>query len=169
MSIGGEALVTGPYTCTWNAVALGVFQGDNDVPTIAKQLRGRKIESSDYWGMTPMDEIHLGAAYFFYGVLMEYSKALPIIEPFTTTLGLEIGVIGVLKRSLSKALVLTAVAGTTAATAPASLTASKTILATDHETRLAFGPVLRTVPIKLDLFPYQTATGPNKYGFFTMT
>lgn len=162
----GEALVAGPYTCTWNGVAMGLFQGDSDVPTLSQQFRRQPVERSDRWGQTRVDSIHMGKAYQVMGVMMEYSKSLAIIDPFGT-FGAALGTIGVFVYSLAKALVFTALAGTTAATAPATLTASKTIAADDLATQLAYGPQLRVVPIKLDVYPYDV--GGGVFGFFTMT
>jgi hypothetical protein len=68
------------------------------------------------------------------------------------------GVIGRLRYDLSQALVLTAIAGTPAASSPATLTASQAILAANFPWKLLFGPTLRKFPLRMDLLPY-TATG----------
>lgn len=166
MPFGSEALVAGPYTCTWNGTSLGIFQGDNDVPTIVHQHRAVPIDKTDKYGALKIDSLHHGMSFMFQGVLMEYAKALAVIYPFGT-FGGNVGVIGKLKFSMCQALVLTAVAGTTAATAPATLTAGKTIAADDMVTQLMYGPQLRVVPIKLEMYPYDV--GGGTVGFFVMT
>lgn len=166
MPVGGEQLIAGPYTCTWNGAPVGIFRGEEDVPTFVQQSRAQPVESTDRWGRTRIDSVHLGAAYFFQGVLMEYPKALPILWPFGV-FGSVLGTIGVLKYQLSKPLVLTAVAGTTASNSPATATAGKTLISDDFDTRIFFGPTVRTVPIKLDVYPYDV--GGGVYGFIAMT
>ncbi len=49
----------------------------------------------------------------------------------------------------------------------ATLTASKAILAPGYNTQIIFGPTLRKVPIRLQLFPYDT--GGGAVGWLTQT
>src|SRR5689334_14423085 len=93
------------------------------------------------WGGVALG-IQEGAGGFMSMTLEEY-KAGPISAwwPYSATLG-RMGVIGRLMYSISAALVLTAVAGTSASTSPATLTASKAILLPGFGTRLMYGPTL---------------------------
>lgn len=166
MPVGGEQLVAGPYTCTWNGAPLGIFEGDDRVPTIQQTPRAQRVENTDRWGRIPIDSVHLGAVTVFMGTLMEYPKALPVLWPFGIW-GADVGPVGVLKYTLARPLVLTAISGTTAGDSPATLTAAKAIIADDFDVTLKFGPTVRVVPIKMDLFIYETS--PNKFGSHTMT
>jgi hypothetical protein len=157
MPVGGETLVVGPYTATWNSVALGVFEGDAGLPSLEHQAAGEDVGNTSAYGRTVIDSVYLGANWFSSFTCIEY-KAGPISAfwPYHATLG-RLGTIGVLLYTLSQALVLTAVAGTSAATAPATLTASKSILLPGFTPRIMFGPKLRTVPLRMRLFPYDSA------------
>jgi hypothetical protein len=151
--IGGESEIAGGYTVTWNSVALGIFQGEQDVPSIIRVPKSRPVNSTDRYGQSKIDSVHLGHDFMFEGVLMEYPKALPLLQMIETVWG-RLGTIGALKFSAAQPLVLTAIAGTTASTAPATVTASKAVWSDDHPTRLFYGPQLRVVPVRLDLLPY---------------
>lgn len=166
MPVGGEQLIAGSYTATWNGAPCGLFEGDEGVPAITLRPIAEKVQNTDRWGKIPIDSVHMGGLATFMGRLMEYPLALPILWPFGL-FGTSIGAIGTLKYPLSRPLVLTSVAGTTASNSPATLTAAKSIIADDFDVRIKFGPTVRIVPIKLDLYPYQTGNGV--YGWFTMT
>ena len=56
----------------------------------------------------------------------------------------------------AQALVLTAVANTPAATSPATLTATKSIISPDNNFQLIFNSTLREVPLKWDVFLVDT-------------
>lgn len=166
MPVGGESVIAGPYTVTWNGAALGIFQGDEDVPTITKRDFERPINRTDKYGQTKIDAIHMGSAMWFQGVLLEYAKAIPAADPFGV-FGGALGTIGLLKYSLGKALVLTAVAGTSASSTPATLTSNKTVQTADFDIGVRFGPQERVVPIKLDMYAYDVGAGV--IGFKTQT
>ena len=105
-----------------------------------------------------IDAIHRGADWYMSMICMEYKSGVTAaLWPFNSTLSRE-GVIGRLYYDMSLALVLTAVAGTPAATSPATLTASKAIIAPGFNARLTFGPTLRTVPLRFLLLPYIVST-----------
>jgi hypothetical protein len=164
--IGGEGVIAGPYTVTWNGTSVGVFLGDEDLPSIVKRDFERPIDNTDKYGRAKVDAIHLGSAMWFQGVLLEYAKGIPVADPFGT-FGSALGTIGVLKYSLAKALVLTAVAGTSAATTPATITANKTIQSADFDIKQVYGPRERVVPVKLDMYAYDVGAGA--IGFKTQT
>ena len=159
MPVGSEELVVGSYVVTFDGASVGIFQGDpGSLPAITRTPHSRPITPTDRYGGSKIDSIRLGYDYMFEGVLMEYPKGLPILQAMENW-GL-LGLIGGLKYLAAKALVLTAVAGTTAATAPASITASKAVPADNHPVRLIYGPELRVVPVRLDLLPYLNVATP---------
>ncbi len=158
MPVGSEGLIAGPYTVTWNSTSVGIFLGDENVPSIIVRNLEEPIANSDKYGKTKIDGIHMGQMWIFQGVLMEYSKGTPVVDPFGT-FGSALGVIGVLRWTLAKALVLTAVSGTSAAATPATLTSNKTIQSADFDAKVTFGPQLRVVPIRLDMLPYDVGAG----------
>lgn len=142
------------------------MEGDGGLPTLEGVNKQEPIGRTDAYGDTTIDTIYKGGDWFASMTCMEY-KAGPIaaLWPFGT-LGL-MGVIGRLGYGISTALVLTAIAGTPAASSPASLTATRAILAPGFNTRLLFGPKLRTVPLRFQLLPY--LVGGTSPGWFSTT
>lgn len=157
MPVGSETLIAGAYTATFNSVALGVFEGDSGVPTLEHTMASEPVGNTSAYGKTVIDEIFQGANLFIAMTCIEY-KAGPLAAfwPYHATLG-RMGTIGRLLYDLSSALVLTSTAGTPAATSPATLTASKAILAPGFTPRIVFGPTLRKVPLRFRCFPYDSA------------
>ena len=170
MSLGNEQIIVGAYLTTWNSVALGLYVGEEGVPTVYQIQRSKPLRSSDRWAGTKFDSIYQGKDYVFEGLLYEYLKGIAAFDPFGTAFG-QLGTLAALKYTLAKPLTLTAVAGTPAATAgaPNTLTASKAILADEHQGKLQYGPDVRTVPLKMDLLPYDTNPPNGAYGHFTQT
>jgi len=159
MSVGGEVLISGPYTATYDGASLGLFQGEGGLPTLTSVGKAKGIASTNLYGLSTIDSIHLGRDMFFDAILMEYGKGIRVLWPFGSD-WLSLGMpVGTLKRALSKALVLTAVAGTPAAATPATLTMSKAILADDHQGKIVYGPEVRTIPLRLQLYAYDRDPG----------
>lgn len=166
MPAGGETIIAGQYTCTWNSVALGIMEGDAGLPTLSHQTKAEQLANSDRYGKSTLDSIYQGADWFAQFTCMEYrAGSIAAWWPFGT-LGL-MGVISRLYFALAQPLVLTAIAGTPAAASPATLTASKSILAQGFNTQVLFGPTLRKLPIRLQLYPVDT--GGGVIGWFTTT
>jgi len=164
--IGGETLICGQYTVTWNSNALGVMLGDSGLPTIENSNKGEPVANTDAYGKTTIDAIYQGGDYFASMTCLEYkANTIAAWWPFGS-LGV-MGTIGRLYYNLSQPLVLTAVAGTPAASSPATLTASKAILAPGFSSRLLFGPTLRNVPLRFQLLPY--LIGGTTAGWFSTT
>ncbi len=158
MAIGGEQFICGQYTATWNSLAMGIFQGDNDVPAIISIPKGKAINNTDKYGYAMIDGVHMGYDYRFEGILMEYPKAIAILNPFGV-FGVQ-GTPGMLKYFFGKPLVLTVVNnGTTAVGNPNTLTAPKAMIAQDFDARIFYGPNLRVVPMKMDLYPSVLVAG----------
>jgi len=166
MSAGSETILAGQYTVTYGGVAMGIMEGDGGVPTIEHSPHGEPVNNTDRWGKSMITAIYQGGDWFATYVCMEY-KAGPISAfwPFGS-----MGAMGIIGRhwyDLAAALVLTSIAGTPAASSPASLTASKAILPPGYNTRLLYGPTVRKVPIRQILFPYDL--GSSTYGWFSQT
>lgn len=167
MPVGGEVLIVGEYTATYGGVALGIFEGDAGLPTLSQQTKAEPIANTSKYAKTTIDAIWQGADWFMQFTCLEY-KAGPRVAfwPFHATLS-ALGAIGRLYYGMASPLVLTAVAGTPAAATPATLTASKTILAPGYNTQLVYGPTLRKVPLRLQLLPY--VLNGTTVGHFTQT
>mgnify|MGYP000857433249 FL=1 len=151
---------------TWNSVALGIMQGDAGLPTIEQSNKAEPIANTDSYAKSTIDAIYQGADWFASMTCMEYKAgSIAAWWPYST-LG-RMGTIGRLLYDISLPLVLTAVAGTPAASSPATLTATRSILAPGFGTRLVFGPTVRTVPLRFQLLPYYVAGSTP--GWFTTT
>lgn len=161
MAITFGPIVAGPYTFSWNSVA-GPFTMSGY--KLGVEWKAELINQSDIFGDTLFDAIQRGA-----DVQLSYESrvyAAGATGPFWPYAG---GVMGQIYttavplstniRSLAQALVLTAVANTPAAAAPASLTASKAILAPNFRGELLFDSKARSVPVTLQLLPYEGTSG----------
>ncbi len=166
MPVGGEVLIVGEYVVTYNSVAIGILEGDAGLPTLSQMTKAEPIANTSKYGKSTLDAIYQGADWFAQFTCLEY-KAGPLAAfwPFHATLG-HMGIIGRLYFDLALPLVLTSIAGTPAATTPATLTATRAILAPGFNTQLLFGPTLRKVPIRLQLLPFDVGGAPS---WFTQT
>lgn len=158
-----DTFVAGAYTSTYNAVAVGIQKEGFE---LQKEFRGEEIAESDVFGESLIDFIHRGMRVYLQFEGLAYKAGS--ITPFWPwgALGL-VGVVARLASNVAAAHVLTATAGTPAAASPATLTASKAILAPNNPASLLFNSKLRTVPIRLALLLYDTGAGA--YGCFTTT
>lgn len=168
MPFGNESIIAGAYTATWNGVALGIFEGDSGLPTLSHQIMAQNIDNTSLYGRALIDAVFQGMAVSFQMVCMEYKAGtVAAAFPQNAVMG-RMGTVGRLHyASLAAALVMTAVAGTPAAASPATLTAPKTCLAPGVDVSLAFGPVVRTVPLRLVSFLADVGGGNS--GFFSTT
>lgn len=143
--------IGGRYSCTWNAADVGITE---DGYTLTLVTESEDIRQSDVGGRTLLDFFYLGTntSIVFNG--LEYKSAsVAVLQPWAT-----LGAIGTIARlavgsSIAAQMVLTSTAGTPAASAPTSLTATRTILAPQHQGALRFSSTLRKVPIRLELLP----------------
>lgn len=143
--------IAGPYTATYKSLALGQTA---DGYRLSHQFF-KKLITGDSYGQTPQDEVYQGAEMFIQFRLIQYAAAgvAAIMWPYASFLTIgQVGRVSV-QQSLIGALVLTAVAGTPAATVPASVTLTNAILAEGYPVELLFAPDLREVPIRQRLFP----------------
>lgn len=126
----------------------------------------RLINQSDAYADTIIDAIYAGGDHYLQFTALGYkSGSYTPMWPFGA-LGV-FGVIGRLHSDLAQAFVLTSTTGTPAVATPATLTASKALLAANSNPRLLFDTSLRKVPIRLRLYPYDSGAGVIKV--FTQT
>lgn len=143
------AFVAGQYTVTWNSVSVGQVK---DGIRLRQTSAGEEIRG-DTGGDSIQDWVHRGGDVFAQLVSLEYGAGSTApFWPWETVLG-RVGLPGVLASSKAKALVLTAVSGTTAATSPATLTGALACLPPGSSQELLFAPRLREVPLLFQLLP----------------
>ena len=152
------AFIAGPYTVTYGGNALGVIE---DAPALEMTASVDPI-SGDNLGDSIQDGVYRGGNLYFDMVLQEYNAAgaAAAFWPYGA-LGV-MGQVGRLLTAVDAALVLTAVAGTSASATPATITATNAVLAPNFPVRLLFGSRLRNVPIRFQLLPY-TDSGAIKW------
>lgn len=158
MPVGSEALIAGAYTASFGGSALGLFEGDAGLPVMEHSMVAEDVGNTSLYGKTVIDSLQQGGNVFFAFTCLEayLSAVKSAFWPYHSTLGRLPAAMGALLYDSSAALVLTAVAGTPAATSPATVTSSKCILAPGFNTRWVFGPTLRKVPIRLRAYPYSS-------------
>lgn len=147
--------IAGKYSMTYNALAAG--QTNNGI-RVSHQFFKRLITGDNY-GQAKQDGVYQGADMFLATDLMEYNAAAlaTMIWPYSATMW-DMGVIGRLDvaSSIVKQIVLTALAGTTAATVPATMTLPRAILIENFPIELLLAPDLREVPWRGRVYPGDT-------------
>lgn len=148
-----DSLVAGAYTATWNAVAVGLTRQGFE---LSMQTKAEMIDETDQFGMTTIDWIYRGLDAFLQFTCRAYKAGST--GPFWPWAALgqvrtALLPIGRLASDVAQAVVLTATSATPAASSPASLTGSKSLLAPNFDGRLLFDSRLREVPIRLQLLP----------------
>lgn len=154
-----DTFIAGRYSGTYNSVDVGIQESGFELQLEPKQ---EAISQSDAYGKTVLDHIYQGADWFLQFTGLAYKAGA--ITPFWPWAAL--GVMGVISRlgsDVASSMVLTSTAGTPAAAAPASLTAAKSILAPNSPARLLFSSALRTVPVRLQMLPYDSGAGAIKW------
>lgn len=167
MALAFGPIVSGPYTATWNSVAVGfTVEGYQLTVNFLKQM----IDQTDLYGRTMIDTIHqganarlrydsrcydagnLGPAFPYGGIGIVMSAAKPV---------------GYNDRVHAQALVLTSTANTPAAAAPVTLTAGKSHIAPDYPIELLFDSKARQIPVQLQLIPYEAVAANTLIHFST--
>ena len=147
--------VAGGYTATWNSLALGQCA---DGYRLSHSFF-KRIVTGDSMAEGPQDAVYRGAEMFLQMTLIEFNAAgmYSIMWPYGNYLapGL-VGRMDVLS-GLAKQLVLTALAGTPAATSPASISLPLAILAEGFPVELLMAPNLREIPIRMRIYPNSSA------------
>ncbi len=146
--------LAGQYTGTYTAPAgsaLSIGQTAAGL-TIEHQVFAKPV-TGDTFADTPQDGIFRGMAMFASYTLIEHNAAgaAGLLWPYGSSY-LTQGVVGRLLSAMAGSLVMTAVAGTPAASAPASQTHPKAILAEGFPVGILYAPDLRVVPMRQRLF-----------------
>lgn len=162
--------IAGPYTATYAAAlggagaqTLGIVEDGFDLEEIhyAEAVRG------DNLGDTVQDYVNRGKDVFINAVFEECDLAAVaramfpganLNAPNFLNYQGSVPQVGTLHTNLAGALVLTAVAGTTAVASPATLTALKAVIAPNYAMRRAMASRLRKIPMRFQLLPYVVST-----------
>jgi hypothetical protein len=154
-----DTLVAGRYSGTYNAVDVGITQAGYE---LQQDSSAQILNQSDAYGETIIDIIYRGGSVHIQWESMAYKAGS--YTPFWPWGGGTLGVarnaanpIGILGTDEALSFVLTATASTPAAAAPATLTASKSILAPNYPARLLYDSRLRTVPVRILCLPTDSA------------
>lgn len=164
MAFANANFAAGPYTMTYDGTTVGLLSADG----IRHMHRvKRKLVTVNQYGQTPVDGVEQGVEAFLQLTFKEWNaKTQLAMWPTSATLG-NLGTPGVLTTSLAKAIVLTAVAGTPAASiGPATITYPYAILAEENDVGFLMAADERDVPILFRLFHDYNSGTPR---FFTTT
>lgn len=158
MALG--TFLAGAYTATFDAVALGITDDGYDLQWEPKL---QAIEKSDVFGDMLIDGVYRGTNWFFQTEFME-DKAGPrdAVFPWSNGVFGTQGLIGRLMSDVASPLVLTSTVGTPAVATPATLTATKAILAPGFNSNVVHSSRLRTMPCRLIMLPVDTGSGVMK-------
>lgn len=155
----------GPYEVTWNGTSIGMMEGSIHHQ---QMVIGAPIRASLY-GQTILDYILQGMFVNAVLVIKEWnagSKAA--LWPFNASQGI-VGEAGLLFNPLYKAMVLTALSGTPAATeGPVTRTYAICGLLPGHNLDVTFGPEERNIPVAFTCLPEPDSTS-KRCKFFTDT
>ncbi len=151
--------IAGAFTGAYNSNACGITEEGYDLQWEPKQ---DAIEKSDVYGDMHIDSIYRGTNWFFQTEFMEVKQATNAASyPWGSAFGVA-GIIGRLASDVAAALALTATAGTPAVATPATMTATKTILAPGSNPHNQWNSRLRTTPVRLVMLPVDTGGGVIK-------
>ena len=156
-------IIAGPYTATWSAVSTGTTEDGFRVRHQVSKL----LITGDAHGDSVIDGVYRGGNVFISFTGLEYNSLIAIFNPYGA-----IGIQGQVGRldfgsSISKPMILTAVAGTTAVADPATLTASESIISENSASDIQYASRNRTVAIEMRCILYDT--GGAAIGWFTTT
>ncbi len=152
MALG--TFIAGAYVGTYNSIALGIT---DEGYMLQWEPQQQNIEKSDVFGDQIIDTVYRGTRWFLQTEFLEW-KAGPQDAAYRwSNLGLQ-GTIGRLGSDVAAALVLTSTAGTPAVATPATLTAAKALLAPGSNPQAQFDSRLRTIPVRMIMFPYSNAS-----------
>ncbi len=158
--------MAGRFSCTYDPVAAGVAAADvglmEDGYEISVNHSKELINQTDGYGDTTIDGIYRGMGnVFIQSTALEWKAGmLNALFPYGATnlaasgaTFLPLGVIGQLDSAVSGILIFTATAGTPAAAAPATMTATYAIIGEDA-IRWTLTSKLRKTPIRWRILPY---------------
>jgi hypothetical protein len=149
-----DTFVAGRYSGTYNAVDVGITR---DGYNLEQESSGEVLDETDAYGGSVIEAVYRGGSCFLSFTAKAYKAGST--TPFWPWGALGVmstaaAPIGRLATDVASAMVLTATAATPAATAPATLTATKAILASNGSASLLFNSKVREVPVRLQLYPY---------------
>lgn len=164
MALG--TFVAGRYSSTWNSGSLGLIEKGY---RFSFQVIKDMIANTDAYAGMVIDAIYQGITNVFVQANSKEwtTTVLAAVTPYSAMVDtgagfLGPGVIGRLDTGIAQALVLTATTGTAAASSPATMTATYSILAENFNVEWLLGPEHRIVPIRFRIYPYDD-TGTIKY------
>lgn len=158
-----DTFIAGRYSGTYSGADVGITrQGYN----LQQESRWEEIAETDAYGLSIIDGVYRGGNCYIQLESKAYKAGS--VAPFWPwgSLGV-MGTIARLASDVAASIVLTSTAGTPAAASPATLTGTKSILAPNNPASLLFNSVLREVPVRLLLLPYDAGGGAIKW--FTTT
>lgn len=158
-----ETLVAGRYSNTYNAVDTGITR---EGYTLDQGVKAEVIDETDAFGGSAIDYVYRGGDVFLSFISKAYKAGS--LTPFWPwgALGVLLTTaapLGRLASAVASSNVLTAVAGTPAAAAPATLTATLSILAPNNSASLLFNSKVREVPVRLQCLPADVTGGTFKW------
>lgn len=174
--------VSGPYTGTWNAHAMGTQNDDGFV--LRGTYQGQEVNATDAYGMTLVEAIYRGINWRLQFRSMEFNKPaiLEIIQTFgetgDPTLVLTPILSTVATRSpigdrfskFAESLVLTSTLGAYPPTMPSTLTALGAVIAPQSNIEFMMTSKVREVPFEMVLLPYTAVVASTSYNVsFTTT
>ena len=163
-----DTFVAGRYAGAYNAVDVGITEGGFEVSLGSK---AEMVNQTDAFGESLIDGIFRGGECEMQFQAVAYKAGS--ISPFWPwggglgSMATPGAPIAQLFSNVAQAMVLSSTANTPAATSPASLTASKSILAPNNPAKLLFNSTLRKVPVRLAVLPVSDGTGGFRW--FSMT
>lgn len=156
----------GPYQGTYNAQSIGLMEG----PIRHQQSPiGLPIRAS-LWGQNILDYIIQGGGVFVVLVLKEWNTNTKLVMHSQNASHGIFMEAGKLYNTFCYQLVLTALAGTPAATeGPVTRTYPYCAVLPGHNIDVTLGPVERNVPVVLAVLPEQDSTNTGRAKYFTDT
>lgn len=143
--------VAGPYTCSHNAASPGLTRDGFRLNV----ERFKTPVQSDYYGESVIDSVIRGGNVSLTWEGIEYAAAVAVLTNHQFAAHVLAGKLDV-GSTLVETTTLTAVAGTTAASTPASLSSTHSV-PMEGQNELLFAAQLRTVPITLRFYPYDSS------------
>ena len=146
------SFIAGGYTVTFDAASVGqLFEGLTFSNVVHKE-----VILGDNIARAAQDSVFQGVDVTSDFALNEWDNAAAIVMywPYGAT-WLAAGVVGRVEKqqSLCKSMVLTAIAGTPAATQPATLTLPNSIIHEEFPVNHIFRPALRRIPLRMRHYP----------------
>lgn len=157
MPIG--TFVAGAYAGTYSATAMGLTR---EGFRLRFNPHKRLIDKSDQYGDTVLDAVYRGMSVFLTLQAIEYKAGVTGPAWPYAALGV-MGTVGRLDSNIAAAVVLTAVAGTPAAAAPATWTGSKCILGDNNNVEWVMDSSNRETPIGFRVYAYDSGAGVIKF------